>query len=115
MIGGVPIQITYRNTDLGAAKEREIRSRAARLEMLSPFLEAAQVFVDTPYRRRAYGRHRVQIEMRVSDKALIVSREPEVGTDFENVLTDVFRAARQELESYTRIRERRCSNTSDES
>ncbi len=104
----VTVQITYRNTDLDAAEESNIRAYANRLERFSPYLEATRVTVETPHRSRRNGcRQLVMIEMRVPGSEIRVCGGPAIDepqTDLCASLRQVFRAARRELEAHTRSR-----------
>ncbi len=99
----VPIlEVAFRDVPRDPALDDLIRRSAERLTEVAPHLMSCRVMVDHPHQHPKSGSgFRVRVDLRVAGgKEIVIRREPgqgEIFHDLEQVLLDVFRAARRSL------------------
>jgi cold shock CspA family protein len=73
----LPVQITFRNIGSSAEVEREIKSRAQKLENFYSPITSCRVLVDAParHRQKGYPFH-VRIDLTVPEGEIVVKRAP---------------------------------------
>jgi ribosomal subunit interface protein len=103
-----PLKITYRNIASSPALSARIRKKVEELERFHPRMIGCHVLVEEPHRRHHKGRlYHVRIEVHVPTETIVVSRDPELAHEHEDVyvaLRDAFEAAVRRLEDLARRR-----------
>ena len=103
-----PIDIVFRSMDPSPAVEDYVRTWARRLERSFAELERCAVVFDLPHRRHRQGKiFHVNVHLTVPDRAIAITRDPDLDHGHEDVylaIGDAFRAARRSLHDYARVR-----------
>ncbi|HEY7377722.1 MAG TPA: HPF/RaiA family ribosome-associated protein [Steroidobacteraceae bacterium] len=106
----IPLQITFRNMDPSPALESRARELATRLEKFSASITRCHVVIETPHRHQHKGElFEVRIDVTVPEKEIAIRRTRPADPAHQDAyvaLRDAFRAARRQLEKYTRERRR---------
>lgn len=102
------LQITHLHSHASESLDALIREKAAELEQFYPRITSCHVRIEAPsqHHRRGKGAHfRVQIELSVPSKVLVVSRDPpQHGTNEDVYLatSEAFHEMRRQLEDFAR-------------
>lgn len=104
----LPLQITFLNMKTSEALEADIRERVEKLNKFCEEIMSCRVVVEAPpQHRRKGGLFRTRIDITVPGREIVVNREPDLHQAHKEVyvsVRDAFRAARRQLEDYTRGR-----------
>jgi len=102
------IEITFRNMDRSEPLEQQIRARAAKLEEFCDEITSCHVILEAPHKHHRKGKiYDVRIELHVPGEEIVVSRNPGDNNAHEDAyvtVRDAFKAARRQLQDYTRKR-----------
>ncbi len=100
----VPVQITFRDMSPSAAVAAHVERRAEKLETFFDRMSKCHVVVEEPHRRSRQGKkYRVEIDMHVPGRELVISRNPEDSKeDLHVAIDDAFDDAERVLEDYAR-------------
>lgn len=102
----IPVTVTFRDMHPSPSLDAFVRRWATRLERVNPQVQRCDVTVDQPHHHHERGnRFRVQVLITLPGKEITVSQEPgEDGAheDARVAVRDSFRAARRQLEEFTR-------------
>lgn len=97
----VPVELTERNVNLDEAAKQRIIDKAYGLDNYFDRITACRVVAEVPHQHQNKGvEYRIQIEVDVPGKLLVVKRKPNV--DLNAAIRDAFDAARRQLEDYAR-------------
>lgn len=101
----LPVQITFRDIPPSAAVAAHVERRAEKLETFFLRMTKCHVVVEEPHRRSRQGKkYRVEIDMRVPGRDLVISRNPEDKTEELHATIDVaFDDAERVLEDYAQM------------
>ncbi|WP_305910062.1 HPF/RaiA family ribosome-associated protein [Methylomarinum sp. Ch1-1] len=103
----IPLQIIFRGIPPSEAVEANIREKAAKLEQFNSHIMSCRVAVEADHQHSHQGNlYHVRIDITTPQKELVVSREHHDKHAHEDVyvaVRDAFRAARRQLEDYSRI------------
>lgn len=102
----VPVQITFRDIRPSAAVAAHVERRAEKLETFFDRMSKCHVVVEEPHRHSRQGKKfKVEIDMHVPGRELVISRTPEDQKDDLHAAIDVaFDDAERVLEDYARQR-----------
>ena len=101
----IPLQITARNFDLTETIEDAIREKAQKLDLFYDQIMRCRVLVEAPHRRHHKGGlFNTRIDITVPGGEIVIKREPH--EDLYVSIGDAFRAARRQIEDYTRQQRR---------
>lgn len=109
----IPLEVTFRNAERSEPIEEAIRERVDKLNRYFEHIISCRVTVEVPNRTPQYDvlNHRVSVDISVPGEELVVSREPNVNDNFNDIyvtIRDAFDAADQQLRSYAgRLQETR--------
>ncbi|MBX3261865.1 MAG: HPF/RaiA family ribosome-associated protein [Labilithrix sp.] len=100
----VPVQITFRDIPPSAAVAAHVERRAEKLSTFFARMSKCHVVVEEPHRHSRQGKKfKVEIDMHVPGKELVISRNPEDSTDDLHATIDkAFDDAERVLEDYAR-------------
>ncbi|MBX3205680.1 MAG: HPF/RaiA family ribosome-associated protein [Labilithrix sp.] len=100
----VPVQITFRDIPPSAAIAAHVERRAEKLETFFVRMSKCHVVVEEPHRHSRQGRkYKVEIDMHVPGKELVISRNPEASQEDLHATIDMaFDDAERVLEDYAR-------------
>ena len=97
----IPLQITARNFDLTETIEDAIREKAQKLDLFYDQIMRCRVLVEAPHRRHHKGvLFNTRIDITVPGGEIVIKREPH--EDLYVSIGDAFRAAKRQIEDYTR-------------
>lgn len=97
----IPLQITARNFDLTETIENAIREKAQKLDLFYDQIMRCRVIVEAPHRRHHKGvLFNTRIDITVPGREIVIKREPH--EDLYVSIGDAFRAAKRQIEAYTR-------------
>ena len=104
----IPLQVIFHNMDRSPAMEAKIREKANRLEKFCPDIIGCQVEIEAPHQHHHQGNlYRVRLRVTVPGSEINVTRSPGEHHAHEDpyvAFRDAFRAARRQLEDYSRTR-----------
>src|SRR3954447_25582984 len=100
----VPVQITFRDIPPSASIAAHVERRAEKLETFFDRMSKCHVVVEEPHRHSRQGKkYRVEIDMHVPGKELVISRNPEDSKENIHATIDIaFDEAERLLEEYSR-------------
>lgn len=100
----VPVQITFRDIPPSAAVLAHVERRAEKLETFFFRISKCHVVVEEPHRHSRQGKkYRVEIDMHVPGRELVISRNPEDSKlDIHATIDITFDEAERVLEDYAR-------------
>jgi len=102
----LPLQITFRDTEVSPALEARIRELAAKLERFSAHIMHCHVVVEEPHKHQSQGRlFDIHIDLTVPGAHIAIQRAHPGSHAHEDpyvALRDAFRAARRKLADYER-------------
>ena len=100
----VPVQITFRDIPPSAAVTAHVGRRAEKLETFFDRMSKCHVVVEEPHRHRRQGKkYKVEIDMVVPGRELVISKNPEDTKDDLHATIDMaFDDAERGLEDYVR-------------
>ena len=97
----IPLQITARNFDLTETIEDAIREKARKLDLFYDQIMRCRVLVEAPHRHHHKGvLFNTRIDITVPGGEIVIKREPH--EDLYVSIGDAFRAAKRQIEDYTR-------------
>jgi cold shock CspA family protein/ribosome-associated translation inhibitor RaiA len=103
----IPLKISFHNMDRSPAVEAAIREKTDKLQKFCPDMIRCQVEVEAPHRHHQQGNlYRVRLRITVPRSEIAVTRgsdEHHAHEDPYVAIRDAFRAARRQLEDYSRI------------
>lgn len=104
----IPIQVTFRSFGPSKAIAALVREEADKLERFHGRIISCRVVIEAPHRHKQTGRiFHVNISLKVPGREIVVSREPEVSAEHEDMrvaIHDAFNVAGRQLEDYMRKR-----------
>lgn len=100
----LPVQITFRDIPPSAAVAAHVERRAEKLETFFFRMSKCHVVVEEPHRHSRQGKkYRVEIDMHVPGRELVISKNPEDSKEDLHAAIDVaFDDAERILEEYAR-------------
>ena len=100
----VPVQITFRDIPPSAAVAAHVERRAEKLETFFFRMSKCHVVVEEPHRHSRQGKkYRVEVDMHVPGRQLVVSRNPQDSKEDLHAAIDMaFDEAERMLEDYSR-------------
>lgn len=100
----VPVQITFRDIPPSAAVAAHVERRAEKLDTFYARMSKCHVVVEEPHRHSRQGKkYRVEIDMHVPGKELVISKNPEDSKEDLHAAIDMaFDDAERVLEDYAR-------------
>lgn len=97
----IPLQITARNFELTETIENAIREKAQKLDLFYDQIMRCKVLVEAPHRHHHKGvLFNTRIDITIPGAEIAIKREPH--EDLYVSIGDAFRAARRQIENYTR-------------
>ncbi len=100
------LRITFHRMPPSAALETDVHARVDELQRVFGRIVGCRVLVDLPHRHHAQGRQfHVRVEITVPGAQLVADHASEADARHEDAhvaVADAFRAARRQLEAYTR-------------
>lgn len=104
----IPLQITFRHMEPSEALEAKIREKADALERFAEHITSCRVTVEAPHQHHQQGKlFNIKVDITLPGHEIVADRHPDKHHAHEDVyvaLRDAFKAARRQLEDYTRKR-----------
>jgi cold shock CspA family protein/ribosome-associated translation inhibitor RaiA len=102
----IPLHINFHNMDRSPALEAKVREKTDRLQKFCAGIVGCSVEIEAPHHHHHQGNlYRVRMRITVPDREITVTRraaEDHAHEDPYVALRDAFRAARRQLEDYSR-------------
>ncbi len=106
----VPLQISFVHLDHSNALESIIKDKMEQLDNIFPYLISARVVVGLSEKRKQQGNlYHVRIDLTLPGNEILVDRNPPLHQPHEDpylAVRDAFRAARRQLEDYSKLNSR---------